>query len=225
MSSILEALKKSESRRRLGQDPVYRGAGRSPGPVLLRWVSLAAGLLLLLALLLAAQLIAGRDPPTVTAPAAGPNAAAPAPVAATSITAATGAPAASVPRLLQETTPAELPSARQTPVLADQTQVPAGSPATEPSRAPAVGRPATAARVEGAPWLSSLPDNFRKSLPPLIVNIHVYTPDSNDRILYINNRPVRPGGTTAGGVVVEEIVPEGVVLRYHGQRFKLPRPS
>jgi hypothetical protein len=25
--------------------------------------------------------------------------------------------------------------------------------------------------------------------------------------------------------VVEEIVPDGVVLQYHGLRFKLPRPS
>ena len=76
-----------------------------------------------------------------------------------------------------------------------------------------------------APWLSSLPQAFRSSLPPLAVNIHVYSPDRSQRILYINNRPVRQGERIEGGVVVEEIVYDGVVLQYHGQRFKLPRPS
>lgn len=227
MSYILEALKKSESRRRLGQDPVYRGAGRPPGPVLLRWVSLVAGLLLLLALLLAVLVIAGRDPLTATAPAAGPDAAMHPPLETPSTTAAT-APGAPAFLALQEKTPAEQTPSRLSPQLADQIEAPSSSAAIDTARAPAVrsrSQPVPAARVEGTPWLSSLPDDFRQSLPPLTVNIHVFTPDPNNRILYINNRPVQPGGTTAGGVVVEEIVPEGVVLRYHGQRFKLPRPS
>lgn len=76
-----------------------------------------------------------------------------------------------------------------------------------------------------APWLSSLPQGFRDSLPPLAVNIHVYSPDRSQRILYINNRPVQQGERIEGGVMVEEIVHNGVVLQYRGQRFMLPRPS
>jgi hypothetical protein len=74
-------------------------------------------------------------------------------------------------------------------------------------------------------WASTLAPEFQSSLPPMAVNIHVYTPDESQRILYINNRQYRRGGEIPGGVVVEEIVPDGVVLRFRGQRFKLPRPS
>jgi len=57
------------------------------------------------------------------------------------------------------------------------------------------------------------------------VTIHIYAPNPADRILYINNRPYRPGERVAEGVVVEEIVQDGAVLSYRGRRFKLPRPS
>ena len=73
--------------------------------------------------------------------------------------------------------------------------------------------------------MSSLPEAFRNSLPPLNVNIHVYSPDESQRILYINNRQVQQGERIQAGVLIEEIVQDGVILRFRGQRFKLPRPS
>jgi len=56
------------------------------------------------------------------------------------------------------------------------------------------------------------------------VNIHVFSPDPSQCILSINNRSYRQGDEITGGAVVEEIVPDGVVLYYDGQRFRLPRP-
>jgi hypothetical protein len=76
-----------------------------------------------------------------------------------------------------------------------------------------------------APWLSELPASFRERLPSLVVNIHVYSPKVSQRILYINNRPCRPGQEIDGGVVVEDILPDGVLLRFDHQRFRLPRPT
>jgi general secretion pathway protein B len=73
--------------------------------------------------------------------------------------------------------------------------------------------------------LSALPTKFQQSLPTMTVNIHVYSPEESQRILYINNRQYRRGDEIPGGVFVEEIVPDGVVLQFRGQRFKLPRPS
>jgi hypothetical protein len=55
------------------------------------------------------------------------------------------------------------------------------------------------------------------------VNIHVYTPDESQRMLYINNRQYRRG-EFIGGVLIEDITPDGVLVNYHGVRFKLERP-
>jgi hypothetical protein len=78
---------------------------------------------------------------------------------------------------------------------------------------------------EEAKFLEAMSPDFRKTVPAMTVNIHVYVPDEARRILYINNKPYHRGDEIPGGVKVEEIVPEGVVLRFQGQRFKLTRPS
>jgi len=74
------------------------------------------------------------------------------------------------------------------------------------------------------PLLSAMPTAFQDRLPPMEVNIHVYSPDPAQCILYINNRSYGPGDEVTGGAVLEEVVPDGVVLRYDGQQFRLPRP-
>jgi general secretion pathway protein B len=213
MSYILDALKKSERQRHLGKAPVYGDAGAGKSPAFFRWASLAAGLLLVAALLLTVLLPWRRAPvaPPPAEPAATatvmptPPAVRPAPVA---VTTPDTAPPAAEPIAAERPTPEEI----KQPVKAAKP----ASPAAPPSP-PAPGG--------DAPWLVSLPESFRRGLPPLMVNIHVYAPDEAQRILYINNRPVRRGEQVEGGVVVEDIVPEGVVLQYRGQRFKLPRPS
>jgi len=79
--------------------------------------------------------------------------------------------------------------------------------------------------VGGVRFVSATAPEFQRGLAAMTVNIHVYTPEETQRILYINNRQYRRGDEISGGAVVEEIVPDGVVLRWRGQRFKLPRPS
>jgi hypothetical protein len=74
-------------------------------------------------------------------------------------------------------------------------------------------------------FLSAMPPEFQQAVPSMTVNIHVYAADEASRILYINNRLYRRGDEISGGVRVKEIVPDGVVLRFHGQLFKLARPS
>jgi hypothetical protein len=109
------------------------------------------------------------------------------------------------------------------------TTLPADSTAREvaPPAPPPIAAPVetTNTAVPEASFLSTLAPEFQQRLPPMTVNIHVYAADEAQRILYINNRPYRRGEEISGGVRVEAIVPDGVVLQYHGQRFKLPRPS
>jgi hypothetical protein len=93
-----------------------------------------------------------------------------------------------------------------------------------PSPAAPLGAPGARPDPQTVPFLGEMPGEFARSIPPLTVNIHVYAPDPAQRVLYINNRPVREGEAVADGIYVESIVADGVVLQRHGTRFKLPRP-
>ena len=88
---------------------------------------------------------------------------------------------------------------------------------------PAVAEPR--ADSDAVPLLRSLPADFRRSLPDLAVTIHVFSPDEAGRVLYINNRQYRRGEAVADELYVEEILPDGALLSYRGQRFRLPRPN
>jgi hypothetical protein len=74
-------------------------------------------------------------------------------------------------------------------------------------------------------FLRAMPDDFRNRVPPLALNIHVYSPDSSQRILYINNHQVRAGDRMDNGVTVLDIVQDGAILEYEDTRFKLARPN
>jgi hypothetical protein len=102
--------------------------------------------------------------------------------------------------------------------LAEQARVPAPRAA---SAAPPIQ--ASAPASADVPFLRSLPDELRRSLPEMTVNIHVYTPEESRRLLYINNREYHKGDFL-GGVLIEDVVPDGVLMNYHGVRFKLERP-
>jgi general secretion pathway protein B len=216
MSTILDALRKSELARRAGRAPVYRDAAPSSTPPLLRWLSLLAVLTLMAALGVSVWLItrpaagiaieSSGTPPGPSASASRPE-----PPATKTVAAAVSPPAADLS--------GQVSARRTTPAVGREARPEAAA------AVPAVSAPSPGQEHGEAPWLASLPAAFRERLPALVVNIHVYAPDEAQRILYINNRPVRRGEQIPGGVVVEEILPEGVLLRAHGQRFRLPRPT
>jgi general secretion pathway protein B len=75
------------------------------------------------------------------------------------------------------------------------------------------------------PFLREMPNEFQRKLPELVVNVHLYSANEAENLVYINNQQLRRGEQLKGGIRVEEIVPEGVVLSYAGTLFKLPRPN
>jgi general secretion pathway protein B len=91
-----------------------------------------------------------------------------------------------------------------------------------PAPALATSEPIDPATV---PFLREMPNEFRRKLPELVVNVHLYSANETENLVYINNQQLRRGEQLAGGIRVEEIVPEGVVLSYAGTLFKLPRPN
>lgn len=234
MSYILDALRKSQQARQPGTAP-------RTGPVhnisLALPVSgwwLALGIVLLLGILAAALLfwrgtVANLPDPPAVPVTSEPVAAAP----------ASGPPA---PVVLEKPVPApESPARKTTPVtdLAEQARLPAPAPppkkiaVTRVEKEPAVNRrletvktaaPAVPLVMDDTPLLQQMPQDFQRALPALVVTIHVYSHDESQRILFINNREYRKGSQIDGGIRVEDIVPDGVVLSFRGERFKLSRP-
>ncbi|OGI51366.1 MAG: hypothetical protein A3E57_01005 [Candidatus Muproteobacteria bacterium RIFCSPHIGHO2_12_FULL_60_33] len=234
MSYILDALRKSQQARQPGTAP-RTGAVHNISlalPVSGWW--LALGIVLLLGLLVGAYLfwrsavgnLPGPPPEPVTSE---PVAAAPAPTPTT--------PVASE----KPVSAPEAPAKKIIPVadLAEQAKLPV--PITPPkkittarpekksvaNRRPQTGKTAVAAVpliTDDTPLLQQMPQDFQRALPSLAVTIHVYSHDETQRILFINNREYRKGSQIEGGIGVEDIVPDGVVLSYRGERFKLSRP-
>jgi general secretion pathway protein B len=226
MSSILDALKKSERQRSLGRSLIFRNAKPHSAPRLTGFAIAVLVALLVLALAIGALLFSLREPemsPPVSIPADKLPV-----VSGTSAVAENNANKSADPL---PATPAGmargLESKRRSSLeFAPLTAKPDLKRSDASLKAtPVPEQPQLMAGTGEAVWLSTLPAAFRNSLPALTVNIHVYSPEASQRILYINNRPARQGERIEGGVVVEEIVVDGVVLQYRGQRFKLPRPS
>ena len=82
----------------------------------------------------------------------------------------------------------------------------------------------SAKKFSDLPFLWALPENIRQNIGPLTVSIHVYAQEASRRILFINNREYRAGEQTSQGPKIESIEPQGVILSYRGEYFKLPRP-
>lgn len=75
--------------------------------------------------------------------------------------------------------------------------------------------------MQSAPLLSELSFDVQSSLPALALNVHVYAQTPKDRFVFLNMQKYKEGERTRDGVLIEEITPEGVVLRYGQQRFRL----
>lgn len=210
MSFILDALKKSEAERQRQAGPallemrVVRPRNRWPA-----WALVLGGALILANFGLLAWLL-------LREPAPAPVASVPAPPAAPAA-APTAPPLASAPATA-------LPVAPPQPL--------AGAPLESTDAAPAVGNndgnpadlepaapPVTARRGAGLQTYAELSG----TLPPLRLDLHVYAAQPVNRYAFINMRKVTEGSTTAEGMRVVEITPEGVVLDFRNSEFLLGR--
>lgn len=236
MSFILDALRKSQQARQPGTKP-RTGAVHNITlslPVSGWW--LALGTVLLLALLTVALFFwrstVGNLPEVPIEPAPSE------PVAAAPTT------EPEIPEVVEKS-PATSPVAAKEIIpildLSEQAKIPVPAPppkkivATRPERKLAktqriessktpVDTAALPLTTDNTPLLQEMPQDFQRALPPLAVTIHVYSQDRSQRILFINNREYRQGSEIERGIVVEDIVPDGAVLSFRGEHFKLSRP-
>ncbi|WP_374563028.1 general secretion pathway protein GspB [Ideonella sp.] len=250
MSYILDALKRADAERERGQVPGLHAQSIESAPAsgrgngLPRWALAAGGgtaLVVVAALAwrmgadahapLPAPLNAPDATPAVAAAPAPAQTAAPAP--APVLAPAPGPePTAAAPAIA----PAPLPTPTVAPAPPPVAYVAPPPRAPKPVReakpaaprpAPPVPAPAVAPATEAAatapiPLLAELPGSLRQQLPKLMVTGSVYSEDAGSRFVMLNGDVVKEGGQPAPGLVLERIEPKSAVLRFKGQRFRLP---
>jgi general secretion pathway protein B len=239
MSYILDALKRADAERDRGQVPGLHAHPLGEGSAQKRqgtarwalWGGVVAGAVVLAALAWRMGADANAPVPVAAQPAPA-EVAAPAPVAvapAPTVTPTPGPisvapdvpsyappPVAAAPRPAKEAQPATVassPNGTVTPVTKPTATVAPPAPATSVAAAPA------AARI---PLLSELPSSLRQQLPTLTVGGTVYSDDAASRFIMLNGDVVKEGAQPVPGLVVERIEPRSAVMRFKGERFRLP---
>jgi general secretion pathway protein B len=225
MSYILEALKKADHERTLGDVPDLETAhwGERHRRRNYRWAWGFVALLVVNGALLAVLL--GRNDDAVVAPqASGPGAAEQRPKRL-----AQRADSAAVQPSRQITRPREpvyVPPVVQRPAPVVQ-QAPAPVVKTAPAyvRQPvARAAPAAAPAVSsGVPYWDDLPLEFRSGLVLPHIDVHVYDDDPARRFILVDLQKYREDETLESGAVVEAINEDGIQLNYQGTRFLMER--
>jgi len=219
MSYILEALKKSQHERELGKVPTvetHQLAAEARHGVPMRWVYTAvamATIAVLVALYGVYERRAAEPLGTGGDALAGLSQMRALPQAqpSDSVSDKPGSPEPPVIHL--STSPLPLASlGAKAEASPESGPVPSRDLAPGPMRGP---------EISSAPFLSELPFEFQESVPDMTLDVHVYVETPAKRFVLINERRYRQGEHTTEGAIVKAIVPDGVVLRYEDDLFKL----
>ena len=219
MSFILDALRKSENERRKHVPPEQADVRvmptkqrRSP------WIALVGVLVGANAILLAIFWFGWyRNSDSVSASNGAPSTSAVVPKSDTGIGASASAEDFRIRNLSQEAARGETVSSA------------APSPAAKRSDDIASRAAANAPTTGGNSAYANLPTMNEAivagilSVPPLHLDIHVYSPSAADRFVFINMAKYREGERLQEGPSVEEITESGVVMIHQGSRFLLSR--
>jgi general secretion pathway protein B len=222
MSYILEALKKAQAERQLGNAPTIHavpvgaaplepaGARRRP-----LWLALAAvGLAAVVAVLAWPTRTPDVKPAVVVV------APAPAPVVA-----ATPPPLAVVPPsapVVAVTTPPPLAVVPPSAPMPVPVPVPVPKPvAVRPVPAP-VPLPPPAPEEEKLQSLRDLPEAIQRSVPPITFGGYMYSKNPADRLLLIDKTLRHEGEEVAPGLVLEKLLPKAAVMNFKGYRYRVP---
>jgi general secretion pathway protein B len=215
MSYILDALKKSDQQRQLGATPTLQAAQLTvPAPK--RPLFIYYGLLAIV--LLVAGIAIGwlrpwqaEQPPPITEPVAAispisiSQQAAPAPL----------------------TAPPEMPVALKpnNPVLAISGTPGAAAPMPDKSMPDNFisGKPTSIAGVaqeQKAIPFGELPAQIQREIPAMTVQLHSYSSNPSERLVYINSTRLREGDSLMPGLSLEQVTPDGMIFSYKGYRFQ-----
>jgi general secretion pathway protein B len=236
MSYILEALKKSDQQRQRGATPTLQVAQvtvAAPKRPLFIYYGLLA------AVLLGAGIMIGwlrpwqpEQPPPETEPIAAKS-----PISISQQ--AAPAPLIAPPEMLSKTAQ-EFPAPNLTragqPVPVAGAMKP-NNPALDSSGTPSAAAPipdktmpdktmpkpaslAGVAQEQKAIPMDELPLPIQREIPAMTVQLHAYSSNPNERLVYINSIRLREGGSLVLGLRLEQITPDGMIFSYKGYRFQ-----
>jgi len=226
MSYILEALKKADQERGIGSVPNLATPHESERPQTrsYRWIWLVAVLLIANVVLLGI-LLQGRDadaPATVQAPVERQP---PLP---------DDRPAQAV-RESSEAAPVKAPTVQRTLLPEKARTSSAGGLVVLPEPADPqnsgqlfqsgeepdrwTGAATTATDTSQLPSWYELPQEVRSRLDLPRLDLHVYSDEPRDRFILVNLKKYREGERLESGLLLQEILPDGIILSYQGQHF------
>jgi general secretion pathway protein B len=208
MSMILDALKKADAERQLGELPglhTLGWPGLAPAPRTGLWHRRSTWLVLAVPILLLAVLfwLNRREAPPASIPS-------PVPAVVAIVAAPPPLPASNdvpmPPRLPKEATKEATKVKRAPAVVADRK---------------AAVSPQSNAAAANVLTLATLPANLQRELPTLSIGGSMYSDNPAERMLLIDKRLLKEGDEIAPGLVLDSILPNGAILRYKGFRFQL----
>lgn len=212
MSYILDALRKAEAERNLGTaavPPQAQAAATITAPAAQQsrpwpWI-IAAALACALGALAWLRPLLTPPPPSPAVPAS--VVAAQAPSAAPRASESSGAKP--VPHQEKEETHKAAPK----------------NPPARKTEKTAVAKKAAAPVPDAVPapvaTLHDLPVELQKQIPPLKVGGYIYSTNQAERSVLINNRLLTEGDEVAPGLILERMLPDGMVMRYQGYRYRM----
>jgi general secretion pathway protein B len=247
MSYILDALKKAERDRPAATVPTLETVHQPPaGPARRLWPWVGAILVLINAGVLI--WLMGSGPMRPTAIPAGspatPAASAPATVTEPAVPARPADPA---PRVSPSEPPAAVAAAPPPPSPPQPERTPAVPKRAEAARVPSVALAPVAPRVEPrqpkpadaraeptarpapvkpaspttGPASGDMSPGSQEVIQRMKLQVVVYSDIPAQRLVFIDNRKYVEGQSIDSKVLVESIMPDGAILIYQGQRFKL----
>jgi general secretion pathway protein B len=210
MSYILEALKKSDQQRQLGATPTLQAAQvtvAAPKRPLFIYYGLLA------AVLLGAGIMIGwllpwqpEQPPPETKPIAA--------ISPISISQqAASAPLTAPPEMLGAMKP-------NNPALVNSGTPSAAAPIPDKSMPEKSASLAGVAQEQKAIPFDELPLQIQQEIPAMTVQLHSYSGNPSERLVYINSIRLREGESLMLGLRLEQITPDGMIFSYKGYRFK-----
>jgi general secretion pathway protein B len=244
MSYILEALKKAQAERQLGNAPTIHApapsyaAPRAGQGARGRYLALGVGVVVVAAAVaLLWPRFASEQPVRLAAvtPPAAVAATAPATVPATAPVATPAPPAVVIPASapVVQPAPAPAPVAEARPVRVKPAPAPVvstassssqPSPQPSPQQREAATAPATVAQQpvgdDQLRTLQQLPDTLQREIPKVAFGGYIYSPTPGESLLLVDKMLRREGEEVAPGLVLERLTPKAAVMNYRGTRYR-----
>ncbi|MFY9327204.1 MAG: general secretion pathway protein GspB [Georgfuchsia sp.] len=222
MSYILDALRKSDQQRQRGATPTLL-TPQAASVVTGRRLSMPH--VLLAVLLMGVGIVVGALRPWQSEPPAATQA--PLTVQAARPPVATTQPKSTLrPSPAPVQVPMPIPSEPQLPVQITAPAMPPPAsvappvPVAVPALPPATEKPdAAVAQEQKVMTMAELPLSIQQEIPNMSISVHAYSRSAQERLLGINDRMLREGDFLIPGLQLEQITPDGMIMRYKGYRF------